>query len=151
MSNGTPSEPVHLAGSARTQSFPWQLGVAVAAWAALGALLVLSALTVSTTSEGPDQASVDAIRNNLGDTAVATNSSGHPTLLLLCGLMVLLMAVLLLLGQGWSRYVLGVLGIVAMVLLGLDGRWEAIIAFGALVLGTASLLAPSTHRYLAGR
>lgn len=151
MSSGTPSEPVHLTGGGRTRGFPWQLGVAVAAWAALGALLVISALTGSTTSEGPDQASVEAIRNNLGDTSVAAGSSSHPTLLLLCGLLVVLMAVLLLLGQGWARYVLGVLGIAAMVLLALDGRWEAIIAFGALVLGTIPLLAPSTHRYLAGR
>ena len=134
-----------------SRGFPWQLGVAVVVWAALGALLVTSALTGSTTSEGPDQASVDAIRNNLGDTAVSTGSSSHPTLLLLCGLMVLLMGVLLLLGQGWTRYVLGVLGILAMVLFAMDGRWEAIIAFGALVLGTVPLLAPSTHRYLAGR
>ncbi|MBO0873542.1 MAG: hypothetical protein J2P19_09115 [Pseudonocardia sp.] len=134
-----------------SKGFPWQLGVAVVVWAALGALLVISALTGSMSSEGPDQASIDAIRNNLGDTAVATSASSHPTLLLLCGLMMLLMAVLLLLGQGWARYVLGVLGILAMVLLALDSRWEAIIAFAVLVLGTISLLAPSTHRYLAGR
>lgn len=134
-----------------SKGFPWQLGVAVVVWAALGALLVISALTGSMSSEGPDQASIDAIRNNLGDTAVATSASSHPTLLLLCGLMMLLMAVLLLLGQGWARYVLGVLGILAMVLLALGSRWEAIIAFAVLVLGTVPLLAPSTHRYLAGR
>jgi len=64
---------------------------------------------------------------------VATDTSAHPTLLLLVGLAVLLMALLLLIGQGWARHVLAVLGVIAVILFALGGRWEAVVAFAALV------------------
>jgi hypothetical protein len=134
-----------------TSGFPWQLGLGAGAWVVLGGLLVVGALTTPATSDGADQASVDKIRDNLGDSAVAARASAHPTLLLLIGAVVLLMAVLLLLGQGWARYVLPVLGIVSLILLGVDGRGEAVHVFAALVVGTVPLLSPTVHRYLAGR
>ncbi|HEX4362207.1 MAG TPA: hypothetical protein VH141_32040 [Pseudonocardia sp.] len=133
---------------ARDRRFPWQLGLSVVAWVVLGALLIVSALGTSSTTGGADQASIDKIQGSLGDSAVATDTSGHPTLLLLLGLAVLLMALLLLIGQGWARYVLGVFGVLAVILFAVGGRWEAVVAFAALVIGTVPLLAPSTHRYL---
>lgn len=151
MSSGMPEEGGRVEEHRGSSRFPWQVGLAVAAWVALGAALVAAALSGGGGTEGPDQASVDAVRQNLGDSAIATSRSSHPTLLLLAGLAVLLLAILLLLGQGWARYVLGVIGIVMMVLLALDGRGEAVLAFGVLVVGTVPLLAPSAHRYLAGR
>ncbi|MDT7599621.1 MAG: hypothetical protein QOK26_1698 [Pseudonocardiales bacterium] len=140
--------PVGAAAQAKEQGFPWQLGLAVVAWVILGALLIVSALGSSSTSGGADQASVDKIQGTLGDSAVATNTTAHPTLMLLLGLVVLLMALLLLIGQGWARLALGVLGVLAVILFAVGGRWEAIIAFAALIVGTVPLLAPSAHRYL---
>jgi 1,4-dihydroxy-2-naphthoate octaprenyltransferase len=140
--------PVGAAAEAKEQGFPWQLGLAVVAWVVLGALLIVSALGSSSTSGGADQASVDKIQGTLGDSAVATNTTAHPTLMLLLGLVVLLMALLLLIGQGWARLALGVLGVLAVILFAVGGRWEAIIAFAALIVGTVPLLAPSAHRYL---
>jgi hypothetical protein len=128
--------------------FPWQLGLSVLAWVVLGALLVVSALSTSSTTSGADQGSIDKIQGTLGTSAVATDNSSHPTLLLVVGLMVLLMALLLLIGQGWARHVLGVLGVIAVILFALGGRWEAVIAFAALVVGAVALLAPSVNRYL---
>jgi 1,4-dihydroxy-2-naphthoate octaprenyltransferase len=136
------------AAEAKEQGFPWQLGLAVVAWVVLGALLIVSALGSSSTSGGADQASVDKIQGTLGDSAVATNTTSHPTLMLLLGLVVLLMALLLLIGQGWARLVLGVLGVLAVILFAVGGHWEAIIAFAVLIVGTVPLLAPSAHRYL---
>jgi hypothetical protein len=134
--------------SDRERRFPWQLGLSVVAWVVLGALLIVSALGTSSTTGGADQASVDKIQGSLGDSAVATDTSSHPTLLLLLGLAVLLMALLLLIGQGWARYALAVLGVLAVILFAVGGRWEAVVAFAALVVGVVPLLAPSTHRYL---
>jgi hypothetical protein len=143
--------PVDSAAEVKEPGFPWQLGLAVAAWVVLGALLIVSALGSSSTSGGADQASVDKIQGTLGDSAVATNTTAHPTLLLLLGLVVLLMALLLLIGQGWARMVLAVLGVIAVILFAVGGRWEAFVAFAVLVVGTVPLLAPSAHRYLASR
>jgi hypothetical protein len=144
-------EPASGQPSRATSRFPWQLGLGAAAWVALGGLLVVGALTTPSTTDGPDQASVDKIRDNLGDTAVTTRGSAHPTLLLLVGAVVLLMAVLLLLGQGWARYVLPVLGIASLIVLGIDGRAEVVPVLAALVIGTIPLLSPTLHRYLSGR
>ncbi|HEX4248000.1 MAG TPA: hypothetical protein VH008_09035 [Pseudonocardia sp.] len=141
---GLPSGSV----SDRERRFPWQLGLSIVAWVVLGALLVVSALGSNSTTSGADQASISKIQGSLGDSSVATDSSGHPTILLLLGLAVLLMALLLLIGQGWARYVLAVLGVVAVILFAVGGRWETVVAFAALVIGTVPLLAPSTHRYL---
>jgi hypothetical protein len=128
--------------------FPWQLGVAVAAWMVLGVLLIVSALISGSTSDA-DQGSVDQIQSQLGSSAVSTGpSTGHPALWLLLGLVTLLLALLLLIRQGWARYALAVLGVIAVVVLASSGRWEAIVAFAMLVVGSVPLLAPSAHRYL---
>jgi hypothetical protein len=136
----------------RADRFPWQLGFAVLAWVILGAVLVVSALTVPTSTSEADQASINQVQGTLGSSAVATdNTAAHRTLWLLLGLAVLLAALLLLIGQGWARHALAVLGVVAVIVFAINGRWEAIVAFAALVLGTVPLLAPSAHRYLSSR
>lgn len=145
-------EPTGPGADRKTERFPWQLGFSVLAWLILGAVLVVSALTASTSTSEADQASIDQVQGTLGSSAVATgNASAHPTLWLLLGLVVLLGALLLLIGQGWARHVLAVLGVVAVIVFAINGRWEALVAFAALVLGTVPLLAPSAHRYLSAR
>jgi hypothetical protein len=71
--------------------------------------------------------------------------------MLVLGLLTLLMALLLLIGQGWSRFVLALLAVVAMILWALDGRWEAIVAFAILVIGSSLLFPPKVLRYLSAR
>jgi hypothetical protein len=139
------------AGAKSKRVFPWQLGLAVAAWLALGVLLIVASFSSSSSggSGGADQGSVDQIQSQLGSSAVSTGgNSGHPALWLLLGLVTLVLALLLLIGQGWARYALAVLGVIAVVLFALSGRWEAIASFLALVVGSVPLLAPSVYRYL---
>jgi hypothetical protein len=132
------------------QSFPWQLGVSVVAWLLLGGLLVASALGVSSTTSQADQGSIDQVQGALGQSAVATSPGNgqHPTLYLLLGLVVLLMALMLLVGQSWARHVLAVLGVVAVIFYALGGRPEAIAAFVLLVVGAVALLNRPVQRYL---
>ena len=134
------------------RKFPWQLGFSVLAWVILGAVLIVAALSATDSTSGADQASIDTIRNALGESSVAVaKANAAPTLWLILGAVVLLLSLLLLLGQGWTRHVLAVLGVVSVIAFALHGRWEAVVAFAALVLGAVPLLAPSAHRYLSGR
>jgi hypothetical protein len=131
------------------QSFPWQVGVSVVTWLLLGGLLVASALGIASTTGGADQGSVDQIQGALGQSAVATSPGNgqHPTLYLLLGGAVLLMALMLLIGQGWARHVLGVLGVVAVIFFAVGGgSWQAIVSFVLLAAGAVLLLnSPSVH------
>lgn len=141
-----PGEPVK-----DKEGFPWQLAVSVVTWIVFGGLLVASALGVTSTTSGADQGSIDAVQGALGPDAVATGSAGsnqHPTLFLLLGLVMLLMALMLLIGQGWSRYVLGVLALISVIMFAAGGRWEAIVAMVLMVIGLVFLLNRNTLRYL---
>jgi hypothetical protein len=134
------------------QRFPWQIAASVVAWVVLGALLVVSALNRSNENGGADQSSVNQIQSQLGASSVGyQNQGGHPTVMLVLGLLTLLMALLLLIGQGWSRFVLALLAVAAMILWALDGRWEAIVAFAVLVIGSSLLLPSKVLRYLSAR
>jgi hypothetical protein len=135
--------------SAPKQGFPWQLGASVVAWILLSGLLIASALGVTSTTGEADQGSIDAIAGALGQSAVATSPGNgqHPTLYLLIGLAILLMALMLLIGQSWSRNVLGVLGVVAVIFFAFGGRWEAILAFVLLVFGAVLLLNRPVQRF----
>jgi hypothetical protein len=140
------------AGGRPKGGFPWQLGLSVAAWIVLGALMVVSALNQGSSggSDGADQGSVDQIQSQLGSSSASTGGeTGHPTVLLLLGFVALVMALLLLIGQGWARYALAVIAVIAVVLFALNGRLlEAVASFLILVVGSVPLLAPSAHRYL---
>ncbi|HZZ49773.1 MAG TPA: hypothetical protein VFE65_23020 [Pseudonocardia sp.] len=131
-------------------SFPWQLGASVFAWIVLGGLLVASALGGgSSGGSEADQGQVDQIQGSLGQSAAATSpSSGqHPTLYVLLGAVVLLMALLLLIGQSWSQYVLYVLAVVSVILYASGGRWESIAALALFVVGAVLLLNRPVQRY----
>ncbi|HEY1970693.1 MAG TPA: hypothetical protein VGH89_22260 [Pseudonocardia sp.] len=145
-----PDSPV----SSASQRFPWQLGVSVVAWVLLGGLLIGSALGASATTSDADQGSIDAIQGALGQSAAATGQNGgqHPTLYVLAGLIVLLMALLLLVGQSWSQHVLSVLGVVSVIAFALGGQAvQAIAAFALLVVGAVLLLNRPVQRYFASR
>lgn len=148
--DGSEDERGLTAALAPKQSFPWQVGVSVVAWLLLGALLIASALGVTTSSSEADQGSVDQIQGALGQSAVSTAPANgqHPTLYLLLGGAVLLMSLMLLIGQGWARHVLSVLGLVAVIFFAIGGRWEAIAAFVLLAVGAVLLLNRPSVRYL---
>ncbi|HEY2205392.1 MAG TPA: hypothetical protein VGH99_13055 [Pseudonocardia sp.] len=137
----------------RKRQFPWQVGLSVVAWLVLGVLLVVAGVGSNAGSGGgADESSVDQIQGSLGDSAVAGGQQeGHPTVLLLLGLAILLLSLMLLVGQGWARYVLAVLAIAAMVTFALGGSWQAIPVFALMVVGSVALLGPSAYRYLSGR
>ena len=68
--------------------------------------------------------------------ATSPGNGQHPTLYLLLGGAVLLMALMLLIGQGWARHVLGVLGVVAVIFFAVGGgSWQAIVSFVLLAAG----------------
>jgi hypothetical protein len=145
-----PDSPV----SSARQGFPWQLGVSVVAWVLLGGLLIGSALGATSTSSDADQGSIDAIQGALGQSAAATgqNSGQHPTLYVLGGLIVLLMALLLLVGQSWSQHVLSVLGVVSVIAFAVGGgAVPAVAAFVLLVVGAVLLLNRPVQRYFNSR
>ncbi|WP_156935107.1 hypothetical protein [Pseudonocardia spinosispora] len=141
-----PGQPV----KDKANAFPWQLAVSVVTWIIFGGLLVASALGVGTTTSGADQASIDTVQGALGADSVSSSGSGgqHPTAYLMIGLVMLLMALMLLIGQGWSRFVLGVLALVAVILYATGGRWEAVVAFVLMIVGLVFLLNRNTLRYL---
>lgn len=137
----------------KENAFPWQLAVSVVTWIVFGGLLVASALGVTSTTSGADQGSIDQVQGALGPDSVATTggSTGqHPTLLLLIGLIMLLMALMLLIGQGWARYALGVLAVIAVIVYATGGRWEAPVAMVLMIIGLVFLLNRKTLRYLGG-
>jgi hypothetical protein len=147
------SEDPHAAFGvlAPKQSFPWQLGLSVFAWLVLGGLLVAASLGVSTTTGGADESQIQQIQGNLGDSSVATHGSPGPSAVwfLLIGLVTLLLALMLLIGQGWARTVLMVLGVAGVILLALGAHvFEAIAAFVLLAAGSILLLNRACLRYL---
>ncbi len=144
----SPEEPGQEESEPR---FPWQVMLATAAWVVLGVLSVVTAVGAGGgSSGGADQASVAQISGSLGSSAVGgSQNAGHPVLTLILGLAVLLFALLLMLGQGWARWVLLVLGIVAVIMFAMGGRWETLVAMAVLVVGTVPLLSRSATRYLA--
>ncbi|WP_297656712.1 hypothetical protein [Pseudonocardia sp.] len=129
-------------------AYPWQIGLAAVVWMALGALLISSG--IGFTGSDADTEQVDKISGSLGaDTVVSTAQHGGGVLWILLGIAVLLVAALLAIGQGWSRYVLFALGFTAVIALGVAARWEVVLAMGFFVAGSLPLLAPRAHRYLA--
>ena len=134
-------------GSAR---FPWQLGLSAVVWSVFSIVLVVAGLNGSAASA--DQQSVDQIQSDLGDAANISSDqggSGHPTVLLLLGVPTITITLFLLTRRGWARYALPALALVAMVVLAIDHRWQTNAAFATLILGSAPLMAPAVHRYLA--
>jgi hypothetical protein len=150
--HGEPYDSDAPASKEPKQSFPWQLGTSVFVWIVLGGLLVASALGQTSSTEA-DQSQVDQIQGSLGQSAAATSQSAgqHPTLYVLIGAVVLLMALLLLIGQSWSQYALYVLAVIAVILYASGGRWEAIAALALFIVGAVLLLNRPVQRYFSAK
>jgi uncharacterized membrane protein YhaH (DUF805 family) len=158
MSATSPSDHDDKSKSARPSSSgksarkaPWQIVLAVAAWAVLGVLLVVSGVGGSS-SDSAAQQSITQVQGELGDSAVSTSQDGgHQTILLLLGLVTLVLAALLLMKRAWARYVLALSAIAAMVVFSLDHQWQTTAAFAILVVGSVPLLAAPARDYLENR
>lgn len=136
----------------KTGRYPWQLMVAVASWVVLAITLLVSRIGAPESTDANNPAS-SSLRDTLGpETVVATNAQDHWFLPLLpwLGVVVLVVAGALLLGQGWARLVLAAFGVLAVVALAMGAQWHVFLAAIALVMGSVfGLLLPS-HRYLTG-
>ena len=127
--------------------YPWQVGVAAGLWALLGIVLLGVGTGASSTSADPEQ--VDRITGSLGTDTVASTVQEGPGVVWVCiGIAVFVLAALLALGLGWSRYVLMGIGVVVVVALALSAAWETLVAMAVLLVASVLLLAPRAHRYL---
>lgn len=141
-------------GGKTRQRPPWQLIVGGLAWVSLGVTSLVVALSGTGGSTEADSGSVGQIQSNLGRSAAAVGDKGgaNAAVLVLIGLAVLLLAGLLMLGQGWARLALSAIGAIAVVYFALTvGVLETLVAMVVLVVGSLLLLLPSSvNRYLTG-
>jgi hypothetical protein len=146
MSTGAPTD-------GRTeQRFPWQVGLATLAWVVLGVTAIVTAMGGRSRTPDADAGSVGQLQDSLGDSAAATHETGpSPAILVAIGLAVLLFAGLLALGQGWARWALTAVGVGTVIFFAAAVGWvPAMIAMGALIVGSLPLLSRSATRYLEG-
>lgn len=134
--------------SERSGRYPWQLGLAAGLWAALGIVLLGIGTGVSTSSSA-DPEQVEHITGSLGADAVASTVQEGPGVIWVClGIAVCMLAALLALGLGWSRYLLMGIGVVVVIALTLSAAWETVVAMAVLLVASGLLLAPRAHHYL---
>lgn len=141
-------------GSDPKQGFPWQMGVSLVGW--FGMVVVLFVVGLGGGGRGggtdADSSSMGSIRESLGSSYAAGSggsSSAAPVLLTLAGFVVLVLTVLLVVRQGWARHALTAAGVLVVILLASYGKWEAVLAMAALVVGALPLLSRAANRYLA--
>jgi hypothetical protein len=140
-------------GGKTKQKFPWQLILAGLAWASLGVTSLAVALSGGTTSSEADSGSVSQVQGNLGSSAASVGEKGgaNAAILVLIGIATLLLTGLLVLGQGWARMALQVIGLIAVIYFAATVGWvPALVAMAAMVVGSILLLSASATRYLAG-
>lgn len=139
-----------VASDVRARRYPRALIVAVASWVLLAVVLLFSTKGAPTPSNQNPQTQ-DAIDTlNMTQIAAPTGQTAwwFPWLPAL-GVLVLIAAVLLMLGYGWTRLVLALLGLVAVVALAQSGSpWLAIVAAVLFVVACVCGLLVSAHRYL---
>lgn len=148
MTGSTPAE-----GGKTKQKFPWQLIVAALAWASLGVTALVEALSNTGSSSEADSGSVAQVQGSLGNSAATVGEKGGSlaAILILIGIAALLLTALLLLGQGWARMALQVLGLVAVIYFAATVGWvPALVAMAAMVVGSVLLLSAKVTTYLAG-
>jgi hypothetical protein len=148
MTGSTPAE-----GGRTKQKLPWQLIVAALAWAALGVTSLVEALSNTGSSSEADSGSVQAVQGSLGNSAASVGEKGGSlaAVLILIGLAALLLTALLLLGQGWARMALQVVGLIAVIYFAATVGWvPALVAMVAMIVGSVLLLSASVTRYMAG-
>lgn len=130
---------------------PASLRVCVVSWVLFGITLLVSRLGASPMPRNPVAPAVSAVIDSLGESVAAPHHIWWwVSYLPVFGLVVLLLAGLLLLRQGWLRLVLVLLGLVAIVGYAQAGQWHIIPAVIFLLVGTAAGLMPAAHRYLKG-
>lgn len=128
--------------------YPWQLVVAVASWVLVAITLMVSRIGAPASDTDPE---TSALRDTLGAGAVvAPNTEDHWFLPLLpwLGVLTLLLAVALLLAQGWARLPLVTSGVIGVVALAMAAYWLVFPAMIAFVVGSVFGLLLPTHRYL---
>ncbi|NYD38798.1 hypothetical protein [Actinomycetospora corticicola] len=132
----------------RVGRYPWQLLVAVVCWVVVAVSLLTSQIGVPTPTDA------DAQRDTLNDagTVVSTTAQDNWFVPLLpwLGVVVVLLAVALLLAQGWSRIPLAACGLIAVVGLALGAAWQVFPAMAGFLVGSVFLVLLPTHRYLQG-
>lgn len=131
----------------RAGRYPWQLVVAVACWVVVAVSLLISRIGAP---EPTDAAAQQDSLNSGAGVVIAPNAQDNWFVPLLpwLGVVVLLLAVALLLGQGWARIVLAACGLVAVVGLGMAAQWQVFPALVAFVAGSVFGLLLPAHRYL---
>lgn len=136
------------------RGMPWPLIVAGIAWLSLGLTSLVAALSGTTGSSEADSGSVGQVQSQLGDSAAAVGQNGgsNAAILVIIGLVTLLLTAMVMIGQGWARLALSVMGAVAVVYFALTvGVLETLIAMVVLVVGSLLLLLPaSVNTYLKG-
>lgn len=122
---------------------PPTIVAASAAWALLAGLLLWAWIG----GAGGGDESVDAIRGQLGDDAVASDGGGPaPVLLPVLALALVLLAVALVLGRRWTVWPLTLAGVGAVLVLAAGGRWETLVAMVLVAVATVTLLLPRRSR-----
>lgn len=127
---------------------PPTIVTASAAWALLAGLLAWAWLG-GPGDGGAGGESVDAIRGQLGDGAVATGGESGgiaPILLPVLAVALLVLAAALVLGQRWTVWPLTLAGVGAVLVLASDGRWETLVAMVLLAVALVALLLPRRSR-----
>jgi hypothetical protein len=132
---------------------PRAVFVAAAVWVLYGLLLISTSFgggSASASDADPD--SVSRIQGQLGaGSGGAGGSSGWSVAVPLLGVGVVLLAAVLLIGRGWTRHLLVLLGVAGVVLLAVQGFWQTLPAMVLLVVGAVPLMLPSAHRFMSRR
>jgi hypothetical protein len=127
--------------------YPWQLVVAVVGWIVVAASLLTSRIGAP---EPSDSATLQDSLNQGSGVVVAPTAQDNWFVPLLpwLGVLVLLLAIALLLAQGWARVVLAACGLVAVVGLGMAAQWQVFPALVGFLAGSVFGVLLPAHRYL---
>jgi hypothetical protein len=142
-----------MATDVRNGRLPRTLLVAVVFWVLYAVTLLVSRIGQPSTSDQDSAATAAQDALGTGNGIVPPNSQDQwfvPWMPVI-GVVVLLLAVALLLGQGWARLVLALVGVLGVVALAAAAQWHAVVAAVFLLLGAGFSLTLSTHRYLQDR
>jgi hypothetical protein len=120
---------------------PNALAMSTVAWLVMAFLTLWAGMDAL--GGDPDQRNAQDLSNQLGQGTVATATQVQPQdiLALVVGVCVLAVLAALVLGKGWARHVLSLLGVAAVVVVAVGGHWEAALVFLAFVAAAVTLLA----------
>ncbi|NMO92279.1 hypothetical protein [Actinomycetospora sp. TBRC 11914] len=131
----------------RAGRYPWQLVVAVVCWVVVAVSLLTSRIGAPEPTDAATAA--DALNAGAGTVVAPTaQDNWFVPVLPWFGVLVLLLAVALLLGQGWARIVLAAAGLVAVVGLATAAQWQVFPALVGFLAGSVFGVLLPTHRYL---